>query len=185
MNGWAGRAVLVIAAAVLGGAAAAAAFVFDRVEVGLEGSSVTIDADISYRLSEEALEALANGVPLTFELHVQVRSADAWLWEADLVESRLRSLLRYHPLSSLYEVRDLRSGEKTSFATRAAALRELGQVRSFPVIPLDRLEAGSSYTLRMETYLDVDALPLPLRPLAYISPAWSLDSEVWEWRLQP
>ena len=116
---------------------------------------------------------------------MQVREADAWIWESDLAERRMRSLLRYHPLSSLYEVRDLQTDIKTSFATRAAALRELGQVRSLPVIPLDELESGGSYTLRMEAYLDVDVLPLPLRPQAYISRDWSLKSDVWEWRLQP
>ena len=52
-------------------------------------------------------------------------------------------------------------------------------------LPLDELEPGSSYTLRMEAYLDVDVLPLPLRPQAYISRDWSLKSDVWEWRLQP
>jgi len=185
MKGTTGRAALLLATALLGGAAWAAAFVFERVEVGLEGSSVTIDADVRYTLSDAALEALDNGVPLTFELHVQVREADAWIWESDLAERRMRSLLRYHPLSSLYEVRDLQTDIKTSFATRAAALRELGQVRSLPVIPLDELESGGSYTLRMEAYLDVDVLPLPLRPQAYISRDWSLKSDVWEWRLQP
>jgi hypothetical protein len=185
MTRWASAAAWTIAALVLCGVAAAAAFVFERVEVGMEGSSVTIDADVRYRLSDAALEALENGVPLTFELHVQVRDADAWIWDADLAEARLRSLLRYHPLSSLYEVTDLETGEVTSFATRAAALRQLGQVRGLPVIALDRLESGAAYTLRMEAYLDVDVLPLPLRPQAYLSRAWTLKSEVWEWRLQP
>jgi hypothetical protein len=185
MTRWASATAWTIAALVLSGVALAAAFVFERVEVGMEGSSVTIDADVRYRLSDAALEALENGVPLTFELHVQVRDADAWIWDADLAEARLRSLLRYHPLSSLYEVTDLETGEETSFATRAAALRQLGQVRSLPVVAVDRLEPGASYTLRMEAYLDVDVLPLPLRPQAYLSRAWSLKSDVWEWRLQP
>jgi hypothetical protein len=166
-------------------AAAAAEFVFERVEVGLEGEFILVDADVRYDLSDAALEALAHGVPLTFELHVQLRRADAWVWDKDVVETRLRTVLRYHPLSTLYELRELSSDGQQSFATQEAALRALGSIRGFPVARLDRLEAGEEYKLQMHAFLDIDALPLPLRPKAYISPAWDLESETWEWRLQP
>lgn len=176
---------LLLGTLLLASAVAAAEFGFDRVEVGMGGEYVLIDADVSYDLTDAVLEALEHGVPLTFELHVQLRRADAWIWDKDVVESRIRSVLRYHPLSGLYEVRDLASGTKESFATREAALRTLGRIRAFPVIRVDQLESGEHYVLRMQTFLDIDALPLPLRPKAYISPDWGLESKTWEWRLQP
>ena len=161
-----------------------AAFVFERVEIGSESEQVLVDADLNYQLSEAALEALEHGVPLTFELHVQLRRSSAWIWQSDVAEIRLRSVLRYHPLSSLYELRDLQTGDLASFATREAALRRLGQIRDLPVARRDELEPGVAYVLRLSAHLDVDALPLPLRPQAYISRDWSLASETWEWQLR-
>lgn len=166
-------------------AALAEEFSFERVQVGLEGETILVDADIRYTLSEAVLEALEHGVPLTFELHVQLRRADAWIWESDEIDTRLRNVLRYHPLAGVYELRDLQNDATESFATRETALRALGRVRNYPVTRIAQLAPGLQYKLRMHSFLDVDALPLPLRPKAYISPAWSLESETWEWRLQP
>ena len=164
---------------------AAPAFEFERVEVAMRDGSVLIDADVRYELSDTALEALDHGVPLTFELHVQLRRDSAWIWQSDLVENRLRSVLRFHPLSGLFDLHDLQTGAHQSFATRSAALRALGKISNFPVTRIDQLTPGERYRLRMQTFLDIDALPLPLRPKAYVSRAWDLESEVWEWRLQP
>ena len=160
-------------------------FVFDRVQVDMRDDNVLIDADVRYQLSESTLEALEHGVPLTFELHVQLRRADSWIWNRDVLEARLRSVLRYHPLSALYELHDLQTGGHQSYATRDAALRALGKIRNFPVTVLSDLVTGETYKLRMKSFLDINALPLPLRPKAYLSPDWDLESEVWEWRLQP
>ncbi len=176
-----GAALVVFSGVVRG---ADPAFEFERVEVAMRDENVLVDADVRYELSETALEALEHGVPLTFELHVQLRRDSAWIWHSDVVENRLRSVLRFHPLSGLFDLHDLQTGAHQSFATRAAALRALGRIASFPVTHIDQLTPGEQYRLRMKTFLDVDALPLPLRPKAYMSRAWDLESEVWEWRLQ-
>lgn len=167
------------------GFAVAADLVFEGVEVELQEPRVLVDADIVYRLNPVVQEALDHGVPLTFELHLQLRPADAWIWESDIADIRVRSVLRYHPLSSLYELRELESGSKTNYATRQAALRALGRIRGYPVVARDQLESGKEYVLKLRAFLDNDALPLPLRPQAYLSRDWSLRSETWEWRLRP
>jgi hypothetical protein len=180
------RGIVICLLATLGGWTGAAELVFDDVQVELQGSRVLVDADIVYHLSPVVQEALDHGVPLTFELHLQLRPADAWIWESDIADIRVRSVLRYHPLSALYELRELESGSKTSYATRQAALRALGRIRDYPIVVRgDQLEPGKEYVLRLRAYLDNDALPLPLRPQAYLSRDWSVKSETWEWRLRP
>jgi hypothetical protein len=184
MNPAAARSMVICFFAVLVGTASAADLVFKSVEVELQETRIVVDADIDYRLNAVLQEALDHGVPLTFELHLQLRPADAWIWEPDVVDTRVRSVLRYHPLSSLYELQELQSGFKTNYATRQAALRALGRIRQFPVVARDQLETGKEYVLRLNAYLDKDALPLPLRPQAYLSRDWWLQSETWEWRLR-
>lgn len=157
-------------------------FVIERVELTRRDSQILLDADIRYPLNDTALEALENGVPLVFVTHIEVRERGAWIWEPDLVEIRLRSLVRYHPLSGLYELRNIGSDSGHSFATRDAVLTALGEIRDLPLIDLARIPAGSRNNVLINTYLDIEALPLPLRPMAHVTPSWHLESDSW---LQP
>ena len=159
---------------------------FRRVALTLsEDGRILLDAEIDYDLNETISEALENGVPLTFEIHVQMRRAEAWIWESDIVEHRLRTVLRFRPLSGLYELRNLSGDEQLSFATRAAALGALGRIVGMPIISRTDLNLDEDYSVQVEVRLDIEALPLPMRPMAYLNRDWSFASEPWEWRLRP
>ena len=47
------------------------------------------------------------------------------------------------------------------------------------------LQDGESYVLSVKAQLDIESLPLPLRPMAYITPSWNLASERKQWHLKP
>lgn len=159
---------------------------FKRVALTLsEDDRILLDAEIVYTLNDTVSEALENGVPLTFLTHVQMRRAGSWIWESDVVEHRLRTVLRYRPLSGLYELRDLRGTGKISFATRDAALSALGRIVGMPIIERSSLRLDQDYLVTLDSSLDIEALPLPMRPLAYLKSDWSISSEPWEWRLRP
>jgi len=167
-------------------ASAAEEIVFRQVTLTLSDEDfILLDAEIDYGLSDTVSEALENGVPLTFETHVQMRRADAWLWESDTIEHRLRTVLRYRPLSGLYELRSLEGSEPVAFATRDSALRALGRIIAMPIIARSELDLDDEYVVRLRVRLDVEALPLPMRPIAYLKRDWSLASDPWEWRLKP
>ena len=179
----------IIAIIVLGWLASAALadeVEFRRIALTLSDQGlILLDAEIDYQLNDTVSEALENGVPLTFETHVQMRRAKAWIWEQDAVDHRLRTVLRYRPLSGLYELRNLQGDEGLSFATRDAALGALGRIVAMPIVERASLDLDQEYLVRVEVGLDIEALPLPMRPLAYFKPEWSLSSETWEWRLRP
>ena len=136
-----------------------------------------LDANIDFGFSDKALEALQNGVPLTLELHLQVRRDGAWLWEKDLMDTRLRYQISYHPLASVYQVLNLQTNTQESFVTREVAINALGDILALPVIRHEQMEKGKIYRVGLKATLDIDALPLPLRPMAYLSPSWNQSSE--------
>ncbi len=162
----------------------ALAFQVVKANARLDHGQFVIDVLIDYRFSEDALEALANGVPLTTEVHIQVRRVGAWIWEGDVVEFRVRGQIRYLPVSALYQVTDLDTGERRNFVSRAAAIHALGDLQGLPVVREDQLEKGEDYELKIKASLDIEALPLPLRPKAYISSAWNLSTGWTRWRLR-
>lgn len=153
-------------------------------EVTLRNDIYLLDADIEFRLSPAAREALESGVPLTFELQIElIRSR--WLWlDQQLAELAQRYRVRYHALSQRYVLTNLNTGESRSFATRAGVMNALGTVRSLPVIDRSLLEPGLEYQLWLRAGLDVDGLPPPLKTAAYLSPQWRLLSEWHVWRFE-
>lgn len=180
------RAIAVIVMLALSPAGLADGVDFRRVALTLnDDNMILLDADIEFSLNETVAEALDNGVPLTFETHVQMRRADAWVWESDVVEHRLRTVLQYRPLSAMYELRDLEGARRYSFATRDAALNTLGRIVGMPIIGRDALDLDEDYLVRLNVRLDIEALPIPMRPAAYLKRDWRIASDPWEWRLRP
>jgi len=150
----------------------------------VEDDTYVLDLDIDYGFSDSVLEALDNGVPLTLVVRAQVRRKGAWVWEESLTDLRRMYLIRYQPLSEIYRVASLPDGERRSFVTRSAAIAALGEIRGLPLVKNSELDPDEQYLVRVKVELDVEALPLPLRPTAYLSRDWDLDSDWSEWPLR-
>ncbi len=179
------RAMLLLAALLCAWQAwAVSGFVVARIEPRLDGDIFMLEGQVDYTFSERSLEALDNGVPLTLEVHVQILREHAWIWEDHLLDRRQLYLIRYLPLTELYQVVALPDGEKRSFVTRAAAISALGELSQIPLLPQSRLQPDERYMLNVKVSLDIEALPLPLRPVAYLHPSWNLSSGWTQWPLR-
>jgi len=161
----------------------AGGFRVEAAKTRLVGDTYVLDARIDYGFSDLALEALDNGVPLTIELHIQVRPADAWIWEDNLLDRRLRYAIRYKPLSERFVVGQLPGEGGRSFVTRNAAIAALGELKGLPLVDRTRLEADTDYEMQIKAELDIEQLPLPLRPMAYLRPSWQLSTGWSKWPL--
>lgn len=144
-----------------------------------------VSARIDYRLSLEALDALQNGIPLSFDVEVQLRRVYGW-WRPDseLAARRDDYQLTWEPLTRNYLLRNQRSDQVQSFTTLFAALRSLGAISGIPLIEASALEPGADYQVAMRVVLDQKQLPGPLRLLAFWSGGFTLESEWRVWRLE-
>ncbi len=148
----------------------------------LENGVYRLSAQIEYRFSNTALDALQNGVPLTVEIEMEVRRRRSWLWDETVYALAQRFQLEYHTLSRQYLVRNLNSGERRGFPTRTAALRFMGKINDFPLLDRSLLALDERYEGALRARIDLEALPAPLRLFAYLSEDWRLNSE---WRTWP
>jgi hypothetical protein len=165
---------------------AAAEFSIDDVRTRNDRDMLVMDASIGYGFSEDALEALDNGVPLTLEVHVQLRNTDAWVWDESLVDQRLRYVIRYKPLSERYLVSQLPGDGGRSYVTRDAAIAALGEIEGLHLVSVERLrDEGGRFEIQIQASLDIEELPLPLKPIAYLFPSWKLSSGWTIWPLAP
>jgi len=145
---------------------------------------IELEARLQLVLSDEALAALDNGVPLTIELTLEVVRERRFLPDPADAELILRYELEYRPLSQRYIVRNLNSGNQDSFATLYSALNNLGRIQDLPVVDLAILEAGARYRMRLQALLSTQQYPAPLRMLFFWRDQWQLKSEWFEWSLE-
>lgn len=161
----------------------AAGFEVSSATTRLEGGVYRLSAQIEYRFSNAALDALQNGVPLTVEIEMEVRRRRPWLWDETVYALAQRFQLEYHPLSRQYLVNNLNSGERRGFPTRTAALRFMGRISDFPLLDRSLLLEDERYEGALRARLDLETLPAPLRLFAYLSEDWRLSSDWYTWPL--
>ena len=142
-----------------------------------------LDARLQLVLSDEALNALNNGVPLTIELQLEVIRYRRFMPDALDAELDLRYELEYRPLSQRYIVRNLNSGQQDSFATLYSALNSLGRIEALPVVDDAILEPGARYRMRLQALLSTRQYPAPLRMLFFWRDQWQLKSDWYEWQV--
>lgn len=146
-----------------------------------------VTAHIDYGLTEAAVEALRNGVPLTFNTNIDVTRQRRFLPDTTVAELVQRYELSFHALTERYLVRNLNSGEQRTFGTLASALRGLGTINRMPVIDASLLDEDRNYTISMRSTLDIKTFRGPLRLLASLFRFndWRLASEWHSWALNP
>jgi hypothetical protein len=126
---------------------------------------------------------LQNGVPLIINLDIQVFRQREWLWDEIAAQLQQRFRLEYHALSRQYVISNLNSGEMKSFSDLKLAIDFLSRIERFPLLDASLLPRGGSYLVRMRVTLDIEALPVPLQLVAYLSPEWRISSEWYTWPL--
>jgi hypothetical protein len=151
-------------------------------EMTLQGNSYVVSADIDYQLSARAMEALQNGVPLYWDTHIKVQQHRDYFWDKTLINTGIRYRIQYHALLNMYRVRNEGSGELYNFSTLSSALDLMSTIHNFHLMDKPVDTSKEHYAVGIKVTLDRDALPLPLRPVAYTNPQWYLSSD---WTLWP
>jgi len=143
-----------------------------------------LSARIDYRLNRNTLDALQNGIPLTFELQVELAKVRNWLPDEDVASLRQYYELSWQPLSRGYLVRNKNSGDQRAHSTLFAALNDLGRITDLPLIDAALIDENADYVVSLRAVLDQQQLPGLLRMLAFWDDDFTLESEWYRWNLR-
>jgi hypothetical protein len=171
-----------LAAAALATTAAAA----EEIQVGatrLVGSNegVVLNAGFVLELTARLEDALAQGVPLYFVVEFEFHRP-RWYWLDERIgTSSLTARLSFHALTRTYR---LSTGTlHQSFTTLDDALRALGTVREWLVLPPGVLQPDTAYNAYVRMRLDIAQLPKPFQLSALANRDWNLASEWKKWQV--
>jgi hypothetical protein len=142
----------------------------------------SVDAEIDYQLSPTAREALQKGVPLTWDVSIQIRQPG--LLSNDILYKTKRTYtLQFHALLNQYEIIGP-GGETEMFLTLNAALNFMAFLHDAARFDKGLINAGYRYQLAVKTEFNRERLPVPLRPVAYLDAQWFLSSDWFIWPIQ-
>ena len=154
------------------------------VETTYKDKVYLLNTNIEYQLSDATIEALKNGVPLILLFDIEVEKQRHWWWNKTIAKLEQGYLLLYHALTEKYLVTNLNSSAQNNYRSLNAALEALGHIRSLPILDEKILEPDAKYFVNVRMHLDIESLPAPMRPFAYLSPEWRLESNWYSWPLQ-
>jgi len=119
-----------------------------------------------------------------WRLQVKIQEAPGYFWNQTKVEIVRRYRLQYHALLNMYRLKNEEDGVVHNFSTLVSALELMSVVSDLPLINKDILDSAQQYLCLVKLNFERDALPLPLRPFAYIDPQWYLSSDWTSWSLK-
>ena len=142
-----------------------------------------LNADVDLSLSDDAVNALENGLPLTVVLQIEIVKHHSWWWDKKIATLEQRYQISFHALTRRFIITNLNSGDQQSYASYRDAITSLGQVSDLPVIDANLLQPDTRYDIRMRAALDIKDFPGPLQLIASLFKGWDLTSDWYEWVL--
>ena len=141
-----------------------------------------VRSQMQFLFSDATIEALQSGVAIYLEFNLKVKSQRKYLWDKSIVRLSKRLKLERHALTDRYIITDSLDQQRRIFDSLDSAFEGINEMSDIPVSSLSEIQQDE-YTLAIKAKLDIEALPAPLRPIAYVSPSWRMSSGWYEWNL--
>ena len=163
---------------------ASADFKVTEVQPKLADKTLVLAGNLDLNLSSNVEEALSKGIPLDVIIDVRLYQNRRYLWNKKIDSWTLHRSIQYHALSGQFLVSDGDPGAETheSLLTQQEALKQLGTLNDL-TLPLAETPTAGDYSVEVRVSLDIESLPTPLRPVAYTSFAWHLNSGWTSWKV--
>lgn len=179
--------VLLGLALVFAARADAANFGVKSANVVLAERVLLVNARFDLPISARIEEALNKGIPIDVVIDADMVK-HRWWWRNRLItDQTLRRRIQFHALSRQYLVSGLQAHEPSeSFGSLTQALAHAGTLDDFRIFLTAKkvIEADARYLLRLRARLDIEALPMLMRPLAYATPSWRRSTGWTEWPIE-
>ncbi len=144
-----------------------------------------LNAHMDLPVSDAVRRGLAEGVPLTIELNLDIERVRQLLPNSRVAELTQRYHLQYNAVSARYILRNDNSGQQESLGTVDAAIERLSDVRGLPVLDKALITPDRRYEASVRAKIDYGSVPFSLRLVMFWVNDWHRESDWYTWTLQP
>lgn len=143
-----------------------------------------LGAIVDLSLSDAALGALAEGIPLTLVLDIVVTRERRFLPDEDVAELQQRWRLEYDALSERHVVVNLNSRAQATYPSLGEALADLSRIDALPLIDEDLLVKGSRHDISLRASVEIGGISTAVKILVFWR-EWSRSTEWYTWSIRP
>jgi Domain of unknown function (DUF4390) len=151
----------------------------------LRESVYQMNSRIALPISDAVRRGLAEGLPLSLELDLNIKRVRQLLPNSTVAELTQRYHLQYNAVSARYVLRNDNSGQQESLGTIDAALEQLADIRNLPVLDKALIQADRRYEANLRAKIDFGTVPFTLRLVMFWVSDWHRDSDWYAWTFQP
>src|SRR5882757_5239823 len=144
-----------------------------------------LNARIELPVGDAVRRGLAEGVPLSIELDIDIERVRQLLPNSRVAELTQRYHLQYNAVSARFILRNDNSGQQESLGTIEAALEQLSEIHGLPVLDKSLIAADRRYEANVRAKVDYGSVPFSLRMLMFWVNEWHRESDWYTWTLQP
>jgi hypothetical protein len=144
-----------------------------------------LNAHMDLPVSDAVRRGLAEGVPLTLELDLDIERVRQLLPNSRVAELTQRYHLQYNAVSARYILRNDNSGQQQSLSSVDAAIEQLSEIRGLPVLDKALISADRRYEASVRAKVDYGSVPFSLRVVMFWVNEWHRESDWYTWTLQP
>jgi len=144
-----------------------------------------LNAHLDLPVSDAVRRGLAEGVPLTLEVDLDIERVRHLLPNSRVAELTQRYHLQYNAVSAHYILRNDNSGQQESLNSIDAAVERLSEIRALPVLDNALIAPGRRYEASVRAKVDYGTVPFSLRMVMFWVNDWHRESDWYTWTLQP
>src|SRR5450631_1636359 len=144
-----------------------------------------LNARVDLPVGDAVRRGLAEGVPLSVELDIDIERVRQLLPNSRVAELTQRYHLQYNAVSARYVLRNDNSGQQESLGTVDAAVEQLSEVQNLPVLDKSLIAPDRRYEANVRARIDYGTVPFSLRVLMFWVNEWHRESDWYTWTLQP
>jgi hypothetical protein len=154
-------------------------------DLDLKDGVYHLNARMELPVSDAVRRGLAEGVPLTVELHLDIERVRQLLPNSRVAELTQHYHLQYNAVSARYILRNDNSGQQESLGTLDAAIEQLSEVHGLPVLDKALITPDRRYEANVRAKVDYGTVPFSLRVLMFWVSDWHRETDWYTWTLQP
>lgn len=143
-----------------------------NVGVSTKGKYVTMNARLADGFTGKIVEAIENGVPMTFTYHIELRREVPILVDSLIRSNIVTHAVQYDSLKKAYRFTEKGRGIKRKIITRKKSRYQdlMSTLKDIPVVPIYRLDPEEKYYIRVRADLDIDRFWFPFNYLFFFVP---------------
>lgn len=136
---------------------------------------LNISANIN--LSEDAIEALKNGIPLFFDYKIVFTNQQHFLSQKTFM---VQFQLKYNHITQTYILTNLNQQREINYTTLNDALAYLSNASHYPLPKILNVNPSQIDTIKIRFQLNQEKLPFSIRVISLFSKEWQLNSNWWQ-----